>query len=1025
MALIAKEEKMDKLLEHDHGEVVDLTGKGIRKLEKYGYGNARSLVLDKNELIRLENLESYGDIRKLSAADNKLVRMYGVCRLINLEVLNLANNTIVAIEGLRELIHLKWLKLSGNKIKTIEYFSSNIELEYLDLSNNCISSLVNLSHLKVLHTLLLDYNELRNLNNASNYLPASLTGFSVAGNLISDLNQVSFLGNFQNLEQFSIVNNPCVDMTGNAIGFDYRPFIINWCHNLKLLDGFVIGSKESLKAEWLYSMGKGRHFQLDEHVELTDYLAGVCPLTNAENLMTEEDAKLNRILSKRKQHQQQLLEEMASGNAAHRPSTAPVMINSCTVNSSTLVGTSPGLDRSKSAASLRSNAFLSSLPASHQPSKSHSPTRHWAAFKSKKKSDAAEKCLVEFATAHYELNSHQHDFQDPNLNSFMSLLPEAPSDVPEMAQFSLDIDAPASVMPLRSETQYVPVPETMLSPDFRPVTTSPHCRLFDAGIGSDAHASSFEVEAVHSRWLQRSSIPRVAATYSVSPSSSSSPKHLSCRDSDARPHHRPIRNSATDSPLLKRPTQIQKLQKTSRPLSLSPSCGRRSPTTQKKPISNHAKNVSSSSSDDSTDSDVSLSKLSLVKEVAQTKLDAIVRKSMESSMEEQSLVMVSSDSLVQLSHSTSEKTKGKTLSGERKCMEKPLVQPCCNDDKDQQSKLLQKAATVIQSAWRGFRVRNYDFKTVNCRQEIRVRRAEDHVRILQDQLVKTQKELECEKRLRMLQMEAIRALWKEVQDLQVTDASKAGREFITPSDSGIESPIITSNVIANNSTSKNDNQRFTDNLNEGCKMSGNSVVPLSASCLFAASASKNAKPAEGFNVATENANFTLRVSHCPSSAADFSKCDVLASHLLKQNPSHTNARMISHLFETCNSLQNQVHQFQEALQMVSCAMSESDLEGQVTNQESMSQMVTQMSSPFVSAAATPVTNESNSSIVSAANRANENESATTSLSDDDRLFSEKSSPENNTLCPLNSQAFSDCCNNPSKGVFKSSEDDLA
>ena len=34
-----------------------------------------------------------------------------------------------------------------------------------------------------------------------------------------------------------------------------------------------------LKAEWLYSQGKGRHFKLGQHIETVQYLSGVCPLT--------------------------------------------------------------------------------------------------------------------------------------------------------------------------------------------------------------------------------------------------------------------------------------------------------------------------------------------------------------------------------------------------------------------------------------------------------------------------------------------------------------------------------------------------------------------------------------------------------------------------------------------------------------------------------------------------------------------------------------------------------------------------
>lgn len=64
----------------------------------------------------------------------------------------------------------------------------------------------------------------------------------------------------------------------------------------------------SLRAEWLYSQGRGRHFRVGDQKDLVQYLASVCPLTG-ETLETEEDRKLRLILSKAQHHQQQLREQ--------------------------------------------------------------------------------------------------------------------------------------------------------------------------------------------------------------------------------------------------------------------------------------------------------------------------------------------------------------------------------------------------------------------------------------------------------------------------------------------------------------------------------------------------------------------------------------------------------------------------------------------------------------------------------------------------------------------------------------------
>ena len=68
-----------------------------------------------------------------------------------------------------------------------------------------------------------------------------------------------------------------------------------------------------------------------------------------------------------------------------------------------------------------------------------------------------------------------------------------------------------------------------------------------------------------------------------------------------------------------------------------------------------------------------------------------------------------------------------------------------------------------QAFWRGYWSREYDTKVVSVRKEIRARRAEDHIMLLRKDLERNQKLYEEEKRLRILQMEAIRLLYHEVR----------------------------------------------------------------------------------------------------------------------------------------------------------------------------------------------------------------------------------------------------------------------
>ncbi|XP_040912754.1 centrosomal protein of 97 kDa [Toxotes jaculatrix] len=300
------------------GPVVDLSAQGMQKLDPSFTcsEDTHTLILDRNHIMKLDHLERSPGLQQLSVASNRLVRMMGVSRLTELRVLNLPNNSIGYIEGLRDLPHLNWLNLSGNNIKVIEQLSNCVSLQHLDLSDNNISTIGDLTKLVALKTLLLHGNSITTLRTVPAHLPAHLSILSLAENEIRDLNEVSYLAPLHELEQLSIMSNPCVMATPSLPGFDYRPYIMSWCLSLKVLDGYVVSQKEGLKAEWLYSQGKGRSYRPGQHVQLVQYLTTVCPLTASPALETAEDAKLEKILRKQRFHQRQLLEETQGGCAS-------------------------------------------------------------------------------------------------------------------------------------------------------------------------------------------------------------------------------------------------------------------------------------------------------------------------------------------------------------------------------------------------------------------------------------------------------------------------------------------------------------------------------------------------------------------------------------------------------------------------------------------------------------------------------------------------------------------------------------
>ncbi|KAH9525096.1 hypothetical protein Btru_000324 [Bulinus truncatus] len=84
----------------------------------------------------------------------------------------------------------------------------------------------------------------------------------------------------------------------------------------------------------------------------------------------------------------------------------------------------------------------------------------------------------------------------------------------------------------------------------------------------------------------------------------------------------------------------------------------------------------------------------------------------------------------------------------------------------QDPQLGHKAATFIQAFWRGYWAREHNSKVISIRKEIRARRAEDHIILLRKDLERNRQLYEKEKRMRVLQMEAIRLLYNEVQTLK-------------------------------------------------------------------------------------------------------------------------------------------------------------------------------------------------------------------------------------------------------------------
>ncbi|XP_074037804.1 centrosomal protein 97kDa [Leptinotarsa decemlineata] len=623
----------------ESSDTLDLSNKKIKKLNKPTQveSQAINLILDDNELQRLDNIDSFTKLLKLSAVRNQLLRMYGVCRLHSLHTLNLSHNGILTIEGLKELVSLKWLCLAGNSIKTIEHLNTNINLEHLDLSENAISHITDLSFLQNLKELFLHKNKINHLSQCDRFLPTSLMTLTLANNNIGDLNEVSRLVNLVNLTKVSIANNPCVNMTGNNIGFDYRPFIVNWCLNVNVIDDYVVDAIESLRAEWLYSQGRGRHYRVGDQKELVQYLATVCPLTG-ETLETEEDRKLRLILSKAQHHQQQLREQ-SSTNVTPNPSPMlrkkiPSNKHSPRISSSRLSNRLKSPDRMSS--SCYSNISDSSCNSVMTQSLDPSILRQSVASKTSNESNyiISEKCL-----------------DSEPINS-----------------------------PLQALSKMVPVPESLMSPDYRPTPIS--------GKNSSV-LSNLMIQSVNNDKLPK-------MTQSIR-----SPKSI--RSTPGRPRNH------VNSDLRKG--------------------GSPSPARQRKMTNNCV----------------------MSNKVESNKRTSILRNRSPSS-EEESEIRDAKLQTIQMKVEERRLQKEEEIASNGSCEDK-----------------VEQAAVCIQKMWRGFYTRNRNKEVQEMFKELQSQRANQYIQKLATDMETTKAALESERKIQMLQTEAISALWKKISNLQPSE----------------------------------------------------------------------------------------------------------------------------------------------------------------------------------------------------------------------------------------------------------------
>ena len=151
------------------------------------------LDVSSNNLMKLEGIDTLTQLQNFSAAYNNLTDVNILRSCTQLKTLDISHNTVLNILVLAELSLLEELDFSHNEVSRLPAFQSDCALRIIRGDNNLLTSLDNLSGLKNLTHVYMDYNEkLANINSLRHC--AALQEVYVYGTRVSDISQLADAG---------------------------------------------------------------------------------------------------------------------------------------------------------------------------------------------------------------------------------------------------------------------------------------------------------------------------------------------------------------------------------------------------------------------------------------------------------------------------------------------------------------------------------------------------------------------------------------------------------------------------------------------------------------------------------------------------------------------------------------------------------------------------------------------------------------------------------------------------------------
>ncbi|GMR53685.1 hypothetical protein PMAYCL1PPCAC_23880, partial [Pristionchus mayeri] len=267
-----------------------------------------SIDLSSNGLFALPHPKLFPFCTKLDMSDNEMSRLSSLLPLSKqLTHLNVSRNKLNNISNIISFPMLKDLNLSSNQITEIPNFECTLIL--LDLSHNRLTHLPPLSSLHNLQTLNLSGNEISDLSEASSFLPISLEFLNISSNKIDVLSSLYHLSFLCDLRSLCISSNSCIIPSI----FNHRPFIFALFYkSLVEVDGMPLLEEETILGERMLQDKMSKFKRDGEECCLREYLSVHCPPINSSSHNSSFDARMLKVLEKRREHEMSLSSEFSS-----------------------------------------------------------------------------------------------------------------------------------------------------------------------------------------------------------------------------------------------------------------------------------------------------------------------------------------------------------------------------------------------------------------------------------------------------------------------------------------------------------------------------------------------------------------------------------------------------------------------------------------------------------------------------------------------------------------------------------------